>query len=57
MEAKLMFSHDDIRYIFVKSNFHLNKLINDINEIFSDEDVKNQMLSKIFVTSNIFYDL
>ncbi|HDL7468608.1 TPA: hypothetical protein PXN82_000328 [Yersinia enterocolitica] len=55
-ESMLPFSHDDIRYIFVKNDSYLNRLINSISEKYS-EDVRNKLLSKIFVTSNIFADL
>ncbi|CNH01084.1 Protein of uncharacterised function (DUF2743) [Yersinia enterocolitica] len=56
-EAILPFSHDDIRYIFVKDESHLNRLVRTINRKYDDEKIRNILISKIFVTSNIFDDL
>lgn len=55
-ESKLTFTYDDIRYIFVKDDLYLERLISHINKN-SIVKYRNKLLSKIFVTSNIFEDL
>ncbi|WP_438834336.1 abortive infection system antitoxin AbiGi family protein [Aeromonas oralensis] len=55
-EAILHFSYEDIKYIFVEDESYLNEIVKDINTAYSGE-IKNKLLSKIFVTSNIFNDL
>ncbi|MEB7585589.1 abortive infection system antitoxin AbiGi family protein [Serratia rubidaea] len=54
--SRLYFTYDDIRYIFVSDDLHLEKLISHINKTVIDK-YRNKLLSKIFVTSNIFEDL
>lgn len=54
-ESRLPFTYDDVRYIFVKDEVHLEALISHISN--NNEKNRNKLLSKIFVTSNIFEDL